>query len=235
MWKLSKPDWKARLGWLAKLRRPSASAMKRISGALALTGVAVLAFLWGRQSALRHTPTPDNGPVVAERPVRAASDYGQRVVAYIYNNIPITREDYGEYLIARSGPERVELLVQRRIIDMACQARGVFVTDAEVQAQFELELQASRLTEKDFAKVLRERVNKTLYEYKEDGIRRNLALAKLARPMIQVTQKDLEEGFEARYGEQVECRMIVLERGDPHRYNVWEDVAKSPEAFLSRA
>src|SRR5262249_2812879 len=36
-------------------------------------------------------------------PAAATSDYSQRVVAYIYDNIPVTREDLGEFLIARYG------------------------------------------------------------------------------------------------------------------------------------
>src|SRR5438105_14620031 len=35
----------------------------------------------------------------------------RQVVAYIYGSIPITREDLGEYLIARQGAERLELMV----------------------------------------------------------------------------------------------------------------------------
>ena len=43
------------------------------------------------------------------------------MVAYIYGSIPITREDLGEYLIARKGLDTVELLVNKRIIEHACE------------------------------------------------------------------------------------------------------------------
>src|SRR5262245_22710343 len=42
--------------------------------------------------------------VVAQTPAGApGSDYGQRVVAFVHGNVAITREDLGEYLIARYG------------------------------------------------------------------------------------------------------------------------------------
>src|SRR5713101_2374614 len=58
----------------------------------------------------------------------------RQVVAYIYGSIPITREDLGEYLIARQGAERLELMVNHRIIELTCQKKGIVVTDAEVDA-----------------------------------------------------------------------------------------------------
>src|SRR5436190_293541 len=64
----------------------------------------------------------------------SASDASRRVVAYIYGNVPVTREDLGEYLIARFGVERVDFLVNHKIVNMACQAKGIVITDGEVEA-----------------------------------------------------------------------------------------------------
>ena len=57
----------------------------------------------------------------APLPSGVANDPGQsRIVAYIYETIPITREELGEYLIARFGTERLDLLVNKRIIEIEC-------------------------------------------------------------------------------------------------------------------
>ena len=41
-------------------------------------------------------------PAVLPASVTSSPDYSSRVVGYIYDNIPITREELGEYLIALS-------------------------------------------------------------------------------------------------------------------------------------
>src|SRR5438445_275401 len=56
----------------------------------------------------------------------AAAD--KRVVAYIYGASPITREEFGDYLIQLIGQDRVRLYVNRRIIEAAAAQRGITVT-----------------------------------------------------------------------------------------------------------
>ena len=38
-------------------------------------------------------------------------------MATIYGNIPITREELGEFLISRFGADRLEFLVNRKIVE----------------------------------------------------------------------------------------------------------------------
>jgi hypothetical protein len=203
-------------------------------------GLLVGAFCWGKS--LGQGPPPAGAKAgLAERvPLWASSSAEQdrAPVAWIYNSIPITRADLGEYLIARLGPERVELLVNRRIIDHECQAKGVVVTDEEVEAQLVEDLRSMGVTKiDDFVKQVLGRFNKTLYEYKEDVIRPKLAMIKLVRPTITITEQDLHDAFEANWGPKVHCRMIVLQPGlNIHqKQEIWERVRKSEEAFLQEA
>src|SRR4051812_47422543 len=73
-------------------------------------------------------------PAQSAAPTADRSDYARAVVAYINENEPITRQELGEYLIARYGTEKIELLVNRRVIEVACRARGIEVTAGEVEA-----------------------------------------------------------------------------------------------------
>ena len=73
---------------------------------------------------------------------RPASNDPNGVVAYLKGNIPITCQELGDYLIERQGAERIENLVNRRIIELACRERGIFVSDAEVDAQFAEDMKA---------------------------------------------------------------------------------------------
>ncbi|HEV2948360.1 MAG TPA: peptidylprolyl isomerase [Gemmataceae bacterium] len=144
-------------------------------------------------------------------------DYSRQVVAYIYGSIPLTREDLGEYLIARQGADRLELMVNRRIIDLACQKKGIVVTDAEVETALADDLKSMNvLSVKDFVNGVLKRYQKTLYEWKEDVIRPKLALGKLCHDQVKVTEEDLHNAFEAYHGEKVECQMIVWPPSEKH-------------------
>src|SRR5262245_8762754 len=52
----------------------------------------------------------------------------RRIVGYIYGNVPVTREELGDFLIARGGHEKLELLVNKKIIEIEAAKRGITVT-----------------------------------------------------------------------------------------------------------
>src|SRR5258708_2084358 len=108
---------------------------------VALLGIGAIGFALGTWN--RH-----GGEVAAQppgSPVIPASDYSQRVIAYIHGNVPITREDLGEFLIARYGQSKVELMVNRKIIDYACQQHKIAVEPAEAEAALNEDMGTLRL------------------------------------------------------------------------------------------
>ncbi|MBX9680284.1 MAG: peptidylprolyl isomerase [Gemmataceae bacterium] len=186
-----------------------------------------LAFWAGRLMSLSSISA--QAPASTTPPLPSANDdYSRRVVAYIYGNMPISRVDLAEFLIARFGAERIEYLVNRKIVELDCQAKGVTVTDAEVQAQFREDLQkfGPHMTLKEFESQVLKRFNKTVFEWKEDVVRPKLAMAKLVRPTIQVSQDDLTKGFEGRYGPKVACRMVVCQDKEM-AFKVWNRISKA--------
>lgn len=132
-----------------------------------------------------------------------------QVVAYLHGNRPVTREDLGEFLIARYGAEKLEFLVNRRIIDLECQARKVVVGEAEVDRALEADLKMLNCDRKHFEKELLGKWGKNLFEWREDVIRPRLLLTRLCEGRAKVTEEDLKKGFEAYYGERLECRLIL--------------------------
>src|SRR5262245_34756609 len=97
------------------------STLRRLglSGA-GLLGATTLGFWLGQGApmpgAFAQQPAPAPAPAAAPG---QPSDYSQRVVAYIYGSVPITRQDLGEYLIERFGAGRLELLVNKKVIEHA--------------------------------------------------------------------------------------------------------------------
>jgi hypothetical protein len=140
-------------------------------------------------------------------------DYQGRVVAFVHGNVPITRAELAEYLIERFGAERLEFVVNRKIVELACKAKGIIVSDAEVEHHFKQDLAAlgPHTTPKAFYDQILKPYRKTIFEYKEDVIRQRLAMSKLVEAELQssITQADLLKTFEVFYGPKVQCRMIV--------------------------
>src|SRR5207244_3545689 len=137
------------------------------AAALGLVGSAALGFWFGRgapQGSVHAGPPP-----AAPAPAAPASDYSQRVVAYINGNVPVTREDLGEHLIARGGVDKLELLVNKKIIEMACQKRGIDVTAAEVEAAIDRDLGVmGNIKRSEFISRVLKQYRMSLYEWKED-------------------------------------------------------------------
>jgi hypothetical protein len=202
---------------------------------LALAGIGAVGFAlgtWNGQPTTAVAQTP-SGPVIGAGGARP-SDYKERIVATIYGNVNVSREELGEYLIARYGYEKVELMVNSRIIQEAAKKRGITVTDAEVEASIDEDLDRMKMDRATFVKEVLKRRRQTLYEFKEDQVRPTLMLKKMCQGEIKVEDAELQRAFEAAYGEKAKCRLIIFEdlRTAQH---TWEKVRSSEAEFVKYA
>ncbi|HLW66948.1 MAG TPA: peptidylprolyl isomerase [Gemmataceae bacterium] len=207
----------------------------RWSATLALAAMGLVGFglgVWSARTGEVSAQTPQVTPVSGP----GQSDYSKRVVAYIYDNIPVTREELGEFLIARHGTSAVQLLVNRKIIDHACAKHGVKVSPQEVQAAIEEDLKQLNVDRATFVKQFLKQYNKTLYEWQEDVIKPRLLLKKLCEQEIKVNEEEMKKVFESQYGEKVECRIIVWPAGQEKiAYQMYDALRKSEGEFDSAA
>lgn len=223
-----------------QFKMPSRAAVGKLAWAGCVIGAGVLAFFWGRHAALSQAPPSAVTAKVTPPPAfpvmqQDASTYNQRVVGYVNyggQQIPITREELGEYLITRLGADRLEYLINRKIIEMACFQHGVRVSDEEIAKQYAEDLKGFNVSEKDFVNVLLKRRGQSLFEWKEDVIRPRLAMNTLCAKGVQVTEEDIQKGFEAQFGDKVECRMIVLSKEQGRNgSDIWAKVQASEAEF----
>jgi RNA polymerase sigma factor (sigma-70 family) len=138
--------------------------------------------------------------------------HAHQPVAYIFDKIPITRQDLGDYLIARAGDDKLEALVNDRIIEHACRQKGIEVTDADVEAALNEDLRSLGVTRQEFVQRVLSGYHKSLTEWKNDVIRQRLLLTKLCRNRVAVSDDDIRHAFETTHGEKVECRIILWPR-----------------------
>ena len=216
------PLWRTALALVGK-----GSVGRRILTSTGVLFLGGLAFLFGRSIGLQTiNANPPQPGAISSGDMQSYSDaYKRRVVAYINDSEPIYREELAEYLIARFGSERLEFFVNRIIIEHACKAKGIVVTDANIEIQLRADLQGigPSITEQMFEKEILSRYHKTIFEWKEDVIRPKLMLNALCRPMIHLTEAELQEGFEAKYGPKVQCRMILCK--DPNEASTkWQRI-----------
>lgn len=201
---------------------------------LVVAATSAAAFCWGRMGGASYLTAQESSS--RQSPMEAVSKngrpYDQRVVGYLYDNIPITRAELGDYLIDRFGAERLDFLINRRIVEMACKEKGIYVTDQEVESAFAKDLESFRgMSAKDFNNHILKKFNKTLFEWKEDVIRPKLALHKLCRPLVTIGDADIQKAFESKYGPKVQCRMIVIQKGDTRRWEIQQRASQSEAAF----
>lgn len=182
----------------------------------------------GQQTPAGTAPAPTAPPT--------SSDYAQRMVAVIGDNLPITREELGEYLIARCGTERLENLVNKRIIEEACRIRRIEVTSAEVEAALNEDMSGLGVDRKRFIDQVLKGYKKNLYEWKEDVIRPRLLLTKLCRDRISFTEEELQNAFESAHGEKIEGRIILWPRGEEKlAQQEHPSLRDSEDAFANKA
>jgi parvulin-like peptidyl-prolyl isomerase len=153
------------------------------------------------------------------------SDYGRRVVAYLYDNEPLSREQFGDYLVERHA-DKLDLLINKRIIDDACHQYNVEISGGEIDAALGEQLQGFAVDQKTFVNTLLARYHKNLYEWKEDIIRSRLQMAKLCRSRVHISDEELQKAFEAAYGEKIECQIILWPKNKAGKDEALAEYAK---------
>jgi hypothetical protein len=208
----------------------------RVLRGLAFAGVTAAGYAFGvtsdtasAQPAPPGMLPPGTAQPPAAQPPKAAD---RRIVGYIYGNVPVTREELGDFLIARGGYEKLELLVNKRIIEIEAQRRGVSVTAVEVKAKLEESLRTLGVNQKDFEEKVLKRYNKSLYEYVEDVIKPEMLMTKMCRDRVKVADEDIQKAFENRFGERRQAKIICWSKDDTKiALKQWEQARKGDAEF----
>jgi len=177
---------------------------------LGLIALVVIGFALGQSTGPLAAQQATPAPVVQTSATTAMADGGTRVVAYIYGNVPITREEFGDHLIALYGEQRLELFINKRLIEIACAKKGIDVTPVEIDAAILDDCKRINISKEDFIRtVLPQRYKKSVDEWRTDVMKPRLLLAKLCRDQIEVSDEELKQMYENRYGEKARVKIIL--------------------------
>ncbi|TWT74455.1 Foldase protein PrsA 3 precursor [Posidoniimonas polymericola] len=149
------------------------------------------------------------------------------VVATV-NGESITMLELGKECLARHGEEVLDGHVSRMLLEQELKKLNVTVSNDDLRGEMSHAAQLAGVVGPSgqpdlakWAKVAPEEQGVSYEVYVRDSVWPSAALKKLTRDKVQVTQEDMEKGFEANFGERVRVRAIVL--GEMRRaQEVWE-------------
>lgn len=149
----------------------------------------------------------------------------------VVNGEPITRQQLADECVARKGEEVLDALIARKLIDQAIRARNLEVTAAEVNSEIDrIAMDVAGVSREQWLATLAKERKISPSQYARDVIHPMIAMRKLAEPRVQVTEEDIQDGFDAKFGEQLQCRMIMF-NDQRKAIETWEELKKDPNLF----
>ena len=142
-------------------------------------------------------------------------------VATIFGDVPISREAFADHLIRQYGKKELKLFVNNRIIAHAFAQKGLTMTPAEIETILDKMCTERKMTREQLSKEMFESQGKTLDEWNEDFFIPCEMLARLSRAKVPApTEAELRQAFDLKYGEKLDCRVIL-----------WSKEAEAREAY----
>ncbi|MFP6762656.1 MAG: peptidylprolyl isomerase, partial [Planctomycetaceae bacterium] len=132
--------------------------------------------------------------------------------------------------LLRIGNDVLDSMLNRAVIQLACEERGVTVTQTEVEQEIMRIAKQFKIPAENWIAMLQQERNISPEQYSRDIIWPMLALKKLAGSQVDITDQDLHKAFIRHYGPRVKCRMIMLD--NLRRANeVWQKAKLKPDEF----
>jgi len=133
---------------------------------------------------------------------------GAKPVA-IVDGTEITSDQLAAECLGRHGAGVLETLVNRRIIEQACQRQGITVTSQDVSAEIDAMARRFSVPRDKWLEMIQQERGISPKQYAEDIVWPMLALRILARGAVEPSAEDLQQAFENRFGPAVKARIVA--------------------------
>ena len=127
----------------------------------------------------------------------------------LVNGAEITTAELAAECLSRHGTAVLETLVNRRIIEQACQAAGLTLTREHVDAEIESLAKRFSVPRQKWLELIEKERGISPEQYASDIVWPMLALRALARGAGEPTEAEIREAFEKQFGPAVKARIIV--------------------------
>ncbi len=142
----------------------------------------------------------------------------------------ISYDELAKECVDRVGKEILDALISRKIIQQACDAQGIEISEGEVSKEIDKQAKDLGMQTDQYLQYLEAERNIPTQKYRRDSVWPMLALRKLAGENVTVTKEELKKAFISNYGPRVKARAIVLNNTRRAR-EVWELAQKDPDDF----
>ncbi len=155
-------------------------------------------------------------------------------IAAIVSGQKITMRELAEECIKRHGTQVLEGLINRMLIEQACEKNNIKITDRELTEEIVRAAEASVVPKADgspdveaWIELVTKQQDISREVYISDSVWPSVALKKLVGNDITISEEDIRRGFDANYGPKVRCRAIVLDNLR-RAQTVWEKARQNP-------
>jgi parvulin-like peptidyl-prolyl isomerase len=166
-------------------------------------------------------------------------------VAAIVNNQNISQKYLADACLKRYGKPVLNDMISKLLVEQACRKQNIVITDADIDREIrEMAIKYLPLRQDGspnielWMKMKTEESRMSPSVYRTNTVWPVLALKRLSHPFVQVTEEDIQRGFESNFGKKVRCLAIVFDPKDQRRaQEVWEmaNRNKTPENFANLA
>jgi parvulin-like peptidyl-prolyl isomerase len=151
----------------------------------------------------------DAGPPAKPAAARPATlPPGMKPVA-IVNGVEITHDQLAAECLARHGTSVLEAIVNRRIIEQACQQKGITVSSQDVEAEIDAISRRFNVPKDKYVELIQRERGVTAKQYADDIVWPMIALRRLSAADAEPTAEEIQEAFEKQFGPAVKARIIV--------------------------
>jgi foldase protein PrsA len=171
-------------------------------------------------------------PVPGVQPARIPVNPSDPIA--LINGQEISRQQLADECVAREGKRILEALINRTLIEQALRRQKLEVTGAEIDEEIDNVAQRFQISREAWLRTLDKERGISPAQYAREIIYPALALRKLCAGRVQVTPKDVQEAFEAQYGQKLRCRMILVDK-QSKAMALWEELHKNPGGFQKMA
>ncbi len=154
-------------------------------------------------------------------------------IAAFLNQEPIPMEQLAAECVLRHGREILRGEINRKILEGALKAANLQVTQADIDREISRAADALGFIKNDgspdveaWLKSVIEDETTSIDLYVHDAVWPSCALKKLVESTVQVTDEDLQKGFEANFGPRAEVLAIVL-RDQRTAQDVWQQARQN--------
>lgn len=156
-----------------------------------------------------------------------------KVVALV-NGKTISREYLAQECLKRYGSLVLDNLLNKHLILQACQAKGIQITQKDVNDEIARISSKVGLSPELFLRAIEDERDISPEQYASEIVWPMLALRQLAADKIQVADDEVDKMIHSKYGPKVQVRMIALRQADKAQ-QVHAKVTAEPATFRKMA